>query len=263
MKISVIQFKPEFGDLEGNFHKIASYSESIESDILLFPELAFSGYDFSGRDEAMDLSEEYLKGYTGKLQEISTKLNKIICTGFAEKSSDRLHNSCCLLFPNSDYSTTYHKVHLFFRERFVFDESEKGFFVVNYPDSEINIGPMICYDWRFPEASRTLALKGADLILCPSNLVTKVWHISTPSRALENKVYLAVANRTGIENRNGNELEFNGGSVIHGFDGSTISKAGFDSEEVITAEIFPEMTRDKSFNEYNDIFTDRRPNFYI
>ncbi len=263
MKLSVIQFQPQFGELEANAAKILSYCENIESDILVFPELAFSGYDFTNRDEALSYSEEFGTVYTGELQNISTRLNKIICVGFVERKDDKLFNAAALIFPDSKYSASYHKVHLFFRERFVFDEAEKGYFVVNYPDFDINIGPMICYDWRFPEASRTLALKGADLILCPSNLVTKVWHIATPARALENKVYFAVANRTGFENRNGNDLEFNGGSVIHSYNGNNLAKASYSSEEVISAEIYPEETRKKSFNEFNDIFTDRRPKFYL
>jgi 5-aminopentanamidase len=263
MKLSVIQFQPIFGNLQINAEKIFAYSKNIESNILVFPELAFSGYDFKSREEALSLSEEFSKGYTSELQNIASDLNKIICVGFAERIGSKLFNSSALIFPNEEYSTTYHKVHLFYRERFVFDETQKGFFVINYPDFDINIGPMICYDWRFPEAARTLALEGADLILCPSNLVTKVWHIATPARALENKVYFAVANRTGTENRNGADLEFNGGSVIHSFNGTDLAKASYSGEEVITAEIFPAETRNKSFNEYNDIFTDRRPQFYI
>lgn len=263
MKLSIVQFQPEFGDINFNSSKISAYSQKIDSDIILFPELAFSGYDFESRQEALELSEEFQRGNIAELQEISSDFNKIICTGFAERDGNNLYNSCAILFPNAEYSTTYHKVHLFYRERFVFDESKKGFFVINYPEFDINIGPMICYDWRFPEASRTLALKGADLILCPSNLVTKVWHIATPARALENKVYLAVANRTGTENRNGTDLEFNGGSVIHSYNGTDLAKASYAGEEVVSAEIFPIETRKKSFNDYNDIFTDRRPQHYL
>lgn len=210
----------------------------------------------------LEYADEMGKGKLAELQEISSRRDKIICTGFIEKDGDKLYSAAALIMPDKSKSDSYRKVHLFFRERFIFDESEKGYFVTTSNDKDINIGTMICYDWRFPEAARTLALKGADLILCPSNLVTKVWHISTPSRALENKVYFAVSNRTGIENRNGSKLVFNGGSLIHSFDGSTMAKAGFDTEEVIEAEIQPQQTRNKSFNEFNDIFTDRRPKHY-
>ena len=79
----------------------------------------------------------------------------------------------------------------------------------------------------------------------------------------ENKVYLAVANRTGIENRNEQDLVFNGQSKIYAYNGSVMSEATYNGEDVITAEIEPQKTRNKSFNDYNDIFTDRRPQFYL
>lgn len=262
MKISAVQFMPEFGNLEKNSSKILDYCEKINSDIILFPELAFSGYDFKNRQEAIELSEKFYTKYTKRIQEIASDLNKIICVGFVENLGDKLHNASALIFPKKEFSETYHKVHLFFRERFIFDESQKGFNVVKYSDMDVNIGQIICYDWRFPEATRTLALLGADIVLCPANLVTNVWDISTPSRALENKVYFVVANRFGDENRNDTNLHFNGGSVIHNFNGSNLAKASLDKEEVIIAEIEPSNTRKKSFNEFNDIFSDRRPKFY-
>lgn len=262
MKISLVQFSPEFGNIKSNSKKILDYCNNIESEIIVFPELAFSGYDFRNREEAFDLSFEFGKEYMIDLQNISTKNNKIICVGFSERIGDKLYNSAAVFLPKEELSFTYHKVHLFFKERFIFNESEKGFLVKYYEDYDINVGLMICYDWRFPEASRTLALKGADIILCPSNLVTNVWHISTPSRALENKVYLAIANRIGNENRNGTELLFNGGSVIHSYNGSDLIKASVHLEQTITAEISPEKTRDKSFNDFNNIFSDRRAGFY-
>ena len=121
---------------------------------------------------------------------------------------------------------------------------------------------MICYDWRFPEAARTLALRGADVIVCPSNLVTTVSHISMPSRALENKVYLAVANRTGAETRDDEELYFNGASAIYSYNGQQMAVADAQSDDTLIVDIDPVATRKKSFNAINDIFADRRPEMY-
>ncbi|MFW5702332.1 MAG: nitrilase-related carbon-nitrogen hydrolase, partial [Bacteroidota bacterium] len=135
-------------------------------------------------------------------------------------------------------------------------------FNIYYAPRDINIGTMICYDWRFPEAARTLALNGADLIICPSNLVTDVWHLVMPARALENKVYLAVANRIGRESSCGEELFFNGKSAIYGYNGQPMAIAGPEEEIVLSAEIDPAATRDKKFNEFNDLFSDRRPEMY-
>ena len=84
-----------------------------------------------------------------------------------------------------------------------------------------------------------------------------------PARAIENKVYFAVINRIGRENRNNEELFFNGDSAIYNYNGEVLDSAQIENEKVIKAEIFPEKTRNKSFNELNDIFTDRRPDYYV
>lgn len=263
MKLSIVQFEPKFGDKVFNFSKINKYIDTVETDIIVFPELATTGYDFKSKNEVIELADSFTSEKIKEIADKSKKLNKIIVFGFPEIDEGKTYNSAAILFPDENLNKLYRKTHLFFRERFCFEEGNTGFFNIYFKNWDINIGTMICYDWRFPEAARTLGLKGADLIVCPSNLVTDVWDVSTPSRALENKVYLAVANRIGIENRNNNELLFNGKSVVYKYNSEELCKAGRENEEVISCEIYPEKTRDKSFNDYNDIFTDRRPDYYL
>jgi predicted amidohydrolase len=73
---------------------------------------------------------------------------------------------------------------------------------------------------------------------------------------------MAVANKIGTEQDEEEKLEFNGESAIYSYDGSYLAKASANKEEVITADIYPDQTLDKSFNEFNDIFKDRRPKLY-
>ena len=80
--------------------------------------------------------------------------------------------------------------------------------------------------------------------------------------AVENKVYMAVANRTGTEKRGDETLTFTGKSAIYDFTGKELSTAGSQENKVIQAEINPSQTRDKSFNPINDILGDRQPQFY-
>ena len=263
MKIATVQFCPEFGEVEKNKSIIENYCKSIDADIIVFPELAFTGYDFKDKDEVRKYAINFNSHFIQEFQNLSTQTDKIFVIGFAESDGEKLYNSAVILCPDSKYSDVYRKVHLFYKERYYFDQTEKGYFVIDYKEKNLKLGTLICYDWRFPEATRTVALKGADVVVCPSNLVTKVWHISTPSRALENKVYFAVANRIGTENRNGVDLEFNGASAIYNYNGNAMQIASKDAEEVIIAEINPEETRKKSFNEINDIFADRRPEMYV
>jgi predicted amidohydrolase len=83
-----------------------------------------------------------------------------------------------------------------------------------------------------------------------------------PARALDNRIYLLVANRTGIENRSEENLEFTGKSAIWDYNGSEISLAGPNEECVITAEINPAETRNKNINATNNIFNDRIIQYY-
>ena len=83
-----------------------------------------------------------------------------------------------------------------------------------------------------------------------------------PARAIENKVYLAVANRAGIEERSGEQLLFKGNSAIYGYNGKELRKAGPSGDEILTAEITPDKTRDKSLNSVNDVLNDRQPHHY-
>ena len=262
MKIALVQFAPKFKDINANFNYVKEQIKSIEADIIVFPELSLSGYYFLSKDEILPYAIEFNSPEIIEIQELATKLNKIISFGFAEKCGDNIYNSATILFPDKELSKIYQKTHLFYKERDCFSEGETGFFVIEDKSRDIKIGTMICYDWRFPESARTLALLGADLIICPSNLVTSLWHKVMPARAIENKVYLAVANRIGTETNGGEELLFKGESAIYDFNGAELAKASVAEEEIIIAEIFPEKTRDKSFNDINDIFKDRRAGKY-
>ena len=263
LKLSIIQFEPHFAETENNFEFIKETIENDRSDIICFPELATSGYFFKDEGELINLAIKSDSEDIRELQEMSSDLEKIIVLGFPEIDGDDIYNSAAILMPQKSQSSIYRKTHLFYKERNIFSEGNTGFFTVYSEELDINIGLMICYDWRFPEAARTLALGGADLILCPSNLVTGVWDGVMSARALENKVYIGVANRIGKEKQGREELVFNGRSAIYDYNGKHLISAGPDNEIIITAEIFPEKTRDKSFNKINNIFSDRRPDFYF
>ena len=82
---------------------------------------------------------------------------------------------------------------------------------------------VLVMQWMRPGQARVLTLLGADLIVCPANLVTEAWRRVMPARAIENNVYLAVANRAGVEKRKGEELRFKGNSAIYDLSGAMIN----------------------------------------
>jgi predicted amidohydrolase len=263
LSVSIVQFSPILFEKTKNQEKIISIIEKDDSDIIVFPELSTSGYFFMNRTEAASMAEAKDSEFNRKIQDLSKQFGKIIVYGFAEYDVEKIYNTAAIVFPDEKLTFYYRKTHLFYRERFCFDEGNSGFLVIEDKERDIRIGAMICYDWRFPEAARTLGLKGADLIVCPSNLVTDVWQKAMPARALENKVYLAVANRCGSECRDGEELLFKGESALYSYNGDLVIKAAQLGEAIIKGEIVPERTRIKAFNDFNDIDKDRRPEYYF
>lgn len=263
MKVAVVQFNPNFKQLDVNLDFLKEKSENIQADLICFPEMATSGYFYLSAEELRPFAFEFKSEIIKSFQEISTKNNRIIIFGFPEIFKNQIYNSSAIIFPVSDFSTVYRKTHLFYKEKFVFQPGDTGYFVIKYKPMDIHLGVLICYDWRFPEAARSLGLLGADLIACPSNLVTKVWSKAIPARALENKVYFLVANRIGNE-INGNErVEFNGKSGIWDYNGDLLTLASPINEQVLICEIEPSKTRNKKINDFNDIFEDRRPDLYF
>ena len=266
VKLSVVQFTPTFGNKQQNLDQITQLLSGIQADIIVLPELCTTGYSFLTKQEALDAAEDASGESIAFFKSLAVELNAMIIAGFAEKEGDKVYNSA--LAASADGSLrVYRKTHLFFRETLCFEPGNFGFFIIDHPFIDCRVGVMVCNDWRYPEAARSLALMGADVIACPSNLVSALWGVGMPARALENKVYVAVANRCGTETRtlgdgSDQRLTFNGGSVIYDFNGSPLVKAGKDDDCVLTIEISPHLTRDKSFNVYNDLFKDRRPDQY-
>jgi len=262
LRVAAVQFAPRFGEKEENFQRMEALTAGIRADVIVFPELSTTGYFFTSRDEVAGVAEEAFGPTAEFFRAMANRHGAVVAAGFAEADQGRLFNACIIVVPEQATAFIYRKTHLFYKEQQCFDAGDTGFFVVHDARRDVRIGPMVCYDWRFPEAARVLALKGADLIVCPANLVTEAWQLVMPARAIENKVYLAVANRVGSESRGGEELAFRGRSAIYDWSGTPLQQAGTRGETVVTADIRPAETRDKSFNPINDVLRDRRPQHY-
>jgi predicted amidohydrolase len=262
LKLAVVQFTPEFGQKQKNFARMQKLVEKVTADIIVFPELCTTGYFFLSREEIDRVAETADGASSDFFRDMAQNKNAVIVAGFAERHQKNVYNSCFVVVPEAQKPSVYRKTHLFYKENDCFDHGDTGFFVVADRKRDVRIGPMVCYDWRFPESARVLTLLGADVIVCPANLITEAWQQVMPARAIENNVYLAVANRAGVEKRNDEELRFNGRSAIYDFNGRALVQATSREDEVLVADITPALTRDKSFNPINNVLTDRQPHHY-
>jgi predicted amidohydrolase len=266
LKAGYLQFEPVFGEPESNISKIESLVSDKEFDLLVMPELANSGYLFTSRAELEKLSESIPDGiFCRSLKKICNDKESFIVAGICEKHNGKYYNSSILVRPDGEIFT-YRKIQLFFEEKLWF---EPGNFQIE--TNEINssrfkavrIGMMICFDWIFPEVARTIALKGAKIICHPANLVMTYCQDAMVTRALENGVFTITANRTGKEIKKDKELYFTGMSEIVSPKSKILHKGSPDKEEVIIIEIDPSEASDKNINPMNNLFTDRREEFYF
>jgi len=259
MRIVFVQFAPAFGQVRRNLGVIERLISGIRADLFVLPELCTTGYCFASKHEVRKLAEP-MDGLSIKfLQRLSRERRAALVAGFAERDGGRFYNSAVLIGPEGQLGL-YRKTHLFWNEKRWFRPGDTGFQV--FPLGNTKVGLMICFDWIFPEAGRTLALKGAQIICHPANLVLPHCPASMPVRALENRVFTVTANRIGTENRGGHKLHFIGNSLICGPDRRMLASAGEYEECVRVVAIDPAQAKDKRITPVNDLFRDRRPDFY-
>lgn len=261
MRVGYYQNNPLFGKVEQNLEGITRQLNEAEADLIVLPELCASGYQFASHQEVRDLAEPIPDGPTTKrLLDIAKRKRMVVVAGLPERAGSCFYNSAVAVGPEGLIGC-YRKTHLFFEETLFFAPGDTGFHVWDIGSARIGI--MICFDWYYPEAARTLALKGAEIICHPSNLVLPNCPDSMPVRCLENRVFAVTSNRTGQEARGGkDQLTYIGNSEVVTPKGTILHRAPRDQEELWVVEINPAEARDKSVTQYNDLFRDRREAFY-
>ena len=260
VQVACGQMQPEFGETTANLERIGRMVEGAGADIMIFPELVTSGYEFRDRRELRKLAIDLGGGEEiSRLKSLAGDTGTHIVLGLPERSGRMLFNSAVLIEP-SGRVTVYRKLHLFDREKKLFDPGESEPPVVETPVGRL--GLMVCFDWIFPEVARLLALKGAQVILHPSNLVLQYCQRAMFARSVENGVFTVTCNRVGSESRTGRTLTFTGASQILSPRGQILAQAGNAGEEIISAEINPTDADDKMITATNHILKDRRTEFY-
>jgi 5-aminopentanamidase len=258
LRLAVVQTLPIFGEVNKNINDALLLMDTVKADLYVLPELFNTGYNFVDEAEAKTLAESTDGPTFRRLSEWTAKNSSYVVYGFAEKA-DRVYNSAALIGPDG-FIGKYRKVHLFYRENLFFAPGDLGFPVFDLPFGKV--GMMICFDWMYPESARSLALKGAQIIAHPSNLVMQHCPDGMVTRCLENKVFTATADRVGEENRGGIDLSFIGTSEIVSPEGRVLCRLGTNEPAISVVEVDPALADAKRINTYNDLLKGRRPDQY-
>ena len=261
-RVGFVQNNPVFAEVQKNLGRVESLLAGHDADLFVLPELFATGYQFKDMDESRSLAELVPGGVTtSMLTSISKNTNTFIVAGLAEIDGDKVYNSAVVTGPDG-YIGKYRKLHLFDTEKACFLPGDLPLQVFDIGGAKA--GVMICFDWRFPETARTLALMGADLIAHPSNLVLTHCPQAMITRCLENRIFAVTADRVGMENRldNNEPLNFMGQSQVIDPNGNILYRASMKDEEVHVVQLDLSMARDKCLNQQNHIFKDRRTNHY-
>ncbi len=264
-RVAVAQIEPKLGEVGRNLEAcLARLAEAADAgaELLVLPECAIPGYMFDSAAEAMPFAEEIPGPTTEALAAECRGLGIHAVCGLLERDGDRLRNAAVLVGPDGLIGT-YRKTHLPFLgvDRFTVPGEELPVFETPLG----RIGLEICYDLRFPEATRALALQGADIIAHPTAFPVEAriqTELITVTRAAENRIYLLTANRVGKE-RGG---EFCGWSQIVDPYGKRLAEADATEEALLLADVDLALARDKDYvipGEYElYLFGDRRPELY-
>lgn len=201
--IAIVQFNPRLGDVTDNLDRMGKVIDQIchaqKVNLIVFPELVTTGYENGVKfTELAEQIPGYSQNYLGKL---AGDFHTYIAFGMVvkHKVESVIYNSAVLLGPDGEVKGEYRKVHLKGEEKLAFRPGYK-FPVV---ETEFGmLGLLLGWDLAFPEAARSLALEGAELLVVCANWEAphvEEWRAYMLARAYENAVFVAGANRIGDE----------------------------------------------------------------
>ncbi|MEM7456221.1 MAG: carbon-nitrogen hydrolase family protein, partial [Planctomycetota bacterium] len=210
--------------------------------LTVFPECTITGYCFESLEQARPVMQAEDGPFTERVVEFCAELNTHTVFGYLESAGEAVFNSLAMAGPQGVVAR-YRKVHLphLGIDRFT-TPGDRAFEV--FDTALCRIGLNICYDCAFPEAARSLALLGGDLIVLSTNwppTSSTTADVIPNARALENHVYFMAVDRIGTENG----FEFIGKSKICHPNGATLAFADHNREEIIYADIDPSVSRKK------------------
>jgi predicted amidohydrolase len=291
IRIALAQINCPVGDLEHNLEKHSQCiyrARDAGAQIICFPETSLTGYP-NTKGLPHDLAQPLEGELTQSIVEVSTQTGVIVLAGLVERDrSGVIYNTQLVASPDG-LAGAYRKTHVGNSEIHRFSRGDE---LPVFTLAGLTFGIQICYDNHFPEASRTLALRGADVIFCPygspapcneEGMAAKRsrWLRYLPARAFDNSVYMAVVNQvgqnmeaqpgqtpdTGVKSSTGRDThvdmpEFPGASMVLNPWGEMMAEVAAPVEEVLIVDLTAAGLQDKRSDALQFFTHFRRPELY-
>lgn len=264
-RVAAIQYEPTLGEKEKNIADLLALVEDAASHgarLIVLPEMATTGCCWTSREEIAPYTEPIPGPTTQRFQHLATAYSCYIVVGLPEIDPDLqiFYNTAVLIGPEQVIGI-YRKIHSSITDPRWARDGDLG--VPTWETSLGCIGIMIGTDSLYFETARLAALKGADVVVLPTNCSDErcpsCWWMA---RAFENGVYLIAANRYGRER----EMEFCGGSCVLGPDGAVQNYLD-DGEGIVYGEVTLPENGERTWQLHGEIegypLADRRPGEYL
>jgi len=252
---AALQFTVQQGDVDANLTYVRgalARAAGQGANLAVLPEMWSSGFDYRNLN-ALALRTS---GIVDELLELSRRLKLVIVGSLPEPNGEKVFNTIYLV-DNGVLAGVYRKIHLFslLGEDRAFSGGDHWLLA----DTSIGkIGVIICYDLRFPELSRRLAIEGAQVICVPAQWPKprqEHWRALLRARAIENQLFVVSCNACGIIGK----LDFFGMSMIINPKGEVLAEAGEEQGEISAGLELQEML---DWRAQIPCFNDRKPECY-
>lgn len=262
MRLALAQMRSEANNKQRNVDvavESVARAAAGRADIVVLPEFFNVEYFAQYRDyKYLDYAEPLAGPSLSRVSETAAKHRIWVVATILEERQPGFYYDTAVLFdregrPRGEYRKT-HPAAVYSLEKIYFRFGSKFpvFNVEGWP-----VGIMICYDTFFPEVARTLALKGAELLVAPFAAPKHpIWREMLVMRAFENGCYVAACNKVGHEG----EWTFSGESMVTGPNGEVLAVASSDQDDLIFTDIDRDEVR--TWRRRYPMFRDRRPDLY-
>lgn len=261
MKIAIYQMDIIAGNPEQNRNKVSQWFKDVctqeKPDVVVLPEMWTTAYTLPELNDYSDVKCEPSAAFLKNLAK-QYKVN-IIGGSVANKKDGKFYNTAFVVNRDGQLVHQYDKIHLvpmLNEDRYLEGGKNK---VQSFSLDGIKMGVIICYDLRFPELARKLALDGVQVLYIvaewPSPRIDH-WKTLQRARAIENQMFVVSSNRVGHYDG----VEFGGSSMVVDPWGNVVKLGSEDQEETIVSDLSIKLV--DSMRKEVPIFSSRRPDLY-